>query len=81
MNLDLNKIIDTVNSRNLFLRLVITIIGAFLLAIHYNLFFEPNNLVIGGLSGLAVFFKKIFSWNATIFIYIAKWLILLVISF
>ena len=34
MNLDLSKIIDTVNSRNLFLRLIITIIGAFLLAIN-----------------------------------------------
>lgn len=78
MNLDLNKIIDTVNSRNLFLRLVITIIGAFLLAINYNLFLEPNNLVIGGLSGLAVLFKKIFSWNATIFIYIATSLLIVI---
>lgn len=78
MNLDLNKIIDTVNSRNLFLRLVITIIGAFLLAINYNLFLEPNNLVIGGLSGLAVLFKKMFSWNATIFIYIATALLIVI---
>lgn len=78
MNLDLSKIIDTVNSRNLFLRLIITIIGAFLLAINYNLFLEPNNLVIGGLSGLAVLFKKIFSWNATIFIYIATALLIVI---
>lgn len=78
MNLDLNKIIDTVNSRNLFLRLVITIIGAFLLAVNYNLFLEPNNLVIGGLSGLAVLFKKIFSWNATTFIYIATFLLIVI---
>lgn len=78
MNLDLSKIIDTVNSRNLFLRLIITIIGAFLLAINYNLFLEPNNLVIGGLSGLAVLFKKLFSWNATIFIYIATALLIVI---
>ncbi len=78
MNLDLSKIIDTVNSRNLFLRLIITIIGAFLLAINYNLFLEPNNLVIGGLSGLAVLFKKMFSWNATIFIYIATALLIVI---
>ncbi len=78
MNLDLSKIIDTVNSRNLFLRLIITIIGAFLLAINYNLFLEPNNLVIGGLSGLAVLFKKMFSWNATIFIYVATALLIVI---
>ena len=78
MNLDLSKIIDTVNSRNLFLRLIITIIGAFLLAINYNLFLEPNNLVIGGLSGLAVLFKKLFSWNATIFIYVATALLIVI---
>lgn len=78
MNLDINKIIDTVNSKNLFLRLVITIIGAFLLAINYNLFLESNNLVIGGLSGLAILFKKLFSWNATIFIYVATALLIVI---
>lgn len=78
MNLDLNKIIDTVNSKNLFLRVIITIIGAFLLAVNYNLFLEPNNLVIGGLSGLAVLFKKIFSWNATIFIYCATAILIII---
>lgn len=78
MNLDLNKIIDTVNSKNLFLRVVITIIGTFLLAINYNLFLEPNNLVIGGLSGLAVLFKKLFLWNATIFIYCATAILIII---
>lgn len=78
MNLDFNKIINTVNSKNLFLRIVVTIIGSFLLAINYNLFLEPNNLVIGGLSGLAVLFKKIFSWNATIFIYVATAILILI---
>lgn len=78
MNIDFNKIINTVNSKNLFLRIVVTIIGSFLLAINYNLFLEPNNLVIGGLSGLAVLFKKIFSWNATIFIYVATAILILI---
>ena len=70
MNLDMNMILDEVNRRNLFLRTVITTIGAFLLALCYNLFLEPNNLVIGGLTGLSIIVKKIFSINGTTFIYI-----------
>ena len=81
MNLDLNKILDEVNNRNLFLRIIITMIGSFLLAINYNVFLEPNNLVIGGLSGLAIVTKKIFSWNPTTFIYIATSFLLLISTF
>lgn len=81
MNLDLNKILDEVNNRNLFLRIIITMIGAFLLAINYNVFLEPNNLVIGGLSGLSIVTKKIFSWNPTTFIYISTAFLILISIF
>lgn len=54
------------------------ILGVFLLALNYNLFFLPNNLVIGGTTGLSIIFKSYI--NPQIFIYITSF-ILLIISF
>lgn len=56
------------------------VFGVFLLALCYNLLLLPNNLVVGGMSGLAIIFQNLFSWNATIFIYLSS-LSLLLISF
>ncbi len=54
------------------------ILGVFLLALNYNLFFLPNNLVIGGTTGLSIIFKSYV--NPKMFIYITSF-ILLIISF
>lgn len=54
------------------------VLGVFLLALNYNLFFLPNNLVIGGTTGLSIILKRYVS--PTIFIYIASF-ILLIVSF
>ena len=80
LDIDFNKIIERVNNKNLFLRLVLATIGAFLLSVNYNMFLSPNNLVIGGLTGLSIVCKQLFSWNPTIFIYSVT-AVLLTISF
>lgn len=54
------------------------VIGVFILALSYNLFFLPNNLVIGGTTGLSILLKN--KINPTLFIYAATF-ILLIISF
>lgn len=56
------------------------VIGVFLLALNYNLFFVPNNIIVGGTSGLALIFEKLFGLNSQIFIYSSSF-ILLIISF
>ena len=78
VNIDLNKIIDDVYNNNLFLRVIVTFIGTFLLALNYNLFLEPNDLVIGGLSGLSIIVKKVFSMNPTTFIYLATGVLIII---
>ena len=57
-------------------RIIGLIVGAFILAINYNLFLLPNNLVIGGTSGLSIIFKNII--DPTWFINIATILLLFV---
>lgn len=59
---------------------IIFVFGVFLLALTYNVFLHPNNLVVGGMSGLAIVLERLININATFFIY-ASSLILLVLSF
>ena len=78
--MDLKKILKIVTNKNRIPRTCFMILGIFLLALNYNLFFVRNNLVIGGTSGLAIVFNELFGWNNQIFIYITSFL-LLIISF
>ncbi|MBE6148890.1 MAG: YitT family protein [Firmicutes bacterium] len=56
------------------------VFGTFLLAMCYNTLLLPNNLVVGGMSGLSIVFQEMFGWNATIFIYLSS-IALLIISY
>lgn len=56
------------------------VIGVFLLGLNYNLFLVENNLVIGGMSGLAIVFNKLWGWNNQFFIYGSSF-VLLIVSF
>lgn len=76
--MDINKILKKVTDKNRISRLVFMILGVFFLALNYNLFFVKNELVIGGMSGLAIVFNKLWGWNNQIFIYATSFLLLLV---
>lgn len=56
------------------------VFGVFLLALCYNLFFVPNNLVVGGTSGLAIVIEELTGLNKQIFIYVTA-ILLLIISY
>ena len=58
---------------------VLFVIGSFISALSYNLFFVPNNFVGGGLGGLAIILNDIFSINASLVILIGN-AILIVVS-
>lgn len=79
--MDIKKIIKIVSNRNRLLRTLYMIIGVFLLALNYNLFFVEYNLVTGGVSGLAIVFHDWLGWNDKIFIYVANALLLLLSYF
>jgi len=56
------------------------IIGCFLLSLSFNLFFLPNNIVYGGVTGVSIIVNSLFKIDPSIFILIVD-LILLVISY
>lgn len=78
--MDIPKILKKVLDKNKIPRLILMILGTFLLGLNYNLFLKPNNLIVGGTSGLAIIFNDIFGWNDQIFIYTTA-IILIGISF
>lgn len=56
------------------------IIGCFLTTFAFNVFFLPNNIVTGGVSGLAIVIKNVFGISTTTFITIT-YIILIIVSY
>ena len=54
------------------------VFGTFCLALCYNLFFNPNDIVVGGMSGLAIVVNHLTGFNSQIFIYVSSTLLLIV---
>jgi len=62
------------------IKLIVFVIGIFIVAFNYNLFIIPNNLVIGGTSGIAILLKKLIGLEPKLFIYFTN-AVLILISF
>jgi uncharacterized membrane-anchored protein YitT (DUF2179 family) len=63
-----------------FLRLFYFVSGLLLFSISFTCFLSPNNLVFGGVSGIAIIFKELFNFNTSLFILVVS-IFLLLISF
>lgn len=74
------SIINEVDRKNFLIRLIFFTLASFLYGIIYNTFLVPNNIVIGGMSGLAIVIKEITGLPTTVFINIST-LILVIISY
>lgn len=77
--MDINSVLKVMDKKKA-TRLGFMVIGVFLLGLNYNLFLVENNLVIGGMSGLAIVFNKLWGWNNQFFIYGSSF-VLLIVSF
>ena len=70
-------ILKKLNEKDRFKRYTFLVIGCFLLAFAFNLFFVPFNLVTGGVSGIAIVIENIFGISTTLFVIISYSLLLL----
>lgn len=78
--MNLNELKSLIERKNYIRRFIALLMGVTLLALIYNLFLIPNNLVIGGTSGIAIILQELCGLNPNIFLYIASF-ILLIISY
>lgn len=75
-----NNIIDMISKKNRIKRIILTTFGCFIVAVVYNCFIVPNNLVTGGLGGTAILVSKITGIKPVIFIDAVS-ILLIIISY
>lgn len=80
MKFDYKELTEIVQSKNFWPRLLVMIIGVFIMAITYNIFLLHYELVTGGTSGLAIIVNELFNISPALFIFIIE-MILIILSF
>ena len=80
MKFDFKEIINEVTSKNFWPRLLIMTISIFIVSLNYNIFLLRNDLVIGGVSGIATILHSFIDINPGTFILISN-IVLLILSF
>jgi len=70
-------ILEIINTKNRPQRYFSMLIGVFLLAIAFNLFFLPREIVYGGISGISIIINYLFQIEPALFILIASIFLLL----
>lgn len=79
LNFDPHEIEQTVKRRDIVLKIFVVILGAFISATAFNMFYVPNNLVSSGLSSLGIIFSYFMDINAVTFVFLGN-LILIIVS-
>ena len=74
------RILEEIREKSKYKRLVRFIIGCFLVAIAYNLFLAPNDIVAGGVGGIAIILIELFKFDYSTVILIGN-IILLIVSY
>lgn len=74
------KILEQINSKSNVKRHIQFVIGCLLIAISYNLFLAPNNIVAGGVGGLAIIINYLTGIENSIVIFVAD-VLLLILSY
>jgi len=74
------QFINYLNKKTSTKRILQFLLGCFIIAVAYNVFIAPNNLVYGGVGGIAIILNNIFSIDNSISILIMN-VILIIISY
>ena len=74
------KILPKIQKKNRILRIALYLICIVIVAFSYNIFFVPNEIVMGGMGGLAIVVKKITGLSTSVFLLLTT-IILLILSY
>ena len=80
MKFNYKEIIDEVCSKNFWPRMIVMALSVFVVSLCYNVFLLRNDLVIGGVSGIATILHSVIDISPATFILIAN-VVLIIISF
>lgn len=76
----MDNVLSKINKDHKVTKFITFLLGCLIASLAYNIVFVPNNIIVGGVTGLAIIFKKITGLSTTIFVDIAD-LVLLLIGF
>ena len=79
-NKKLDKIQERINNKSKVKRYIQFIFGCLILAVSFNLFLAPNDLVTGGVSGISIILNDLFAINTSTFMLITN-IFLLILSY
>jgi uncharacterized membrane-anchored protein YitT (DUF2179 family) len=74
------RVVEYINKKSYMKRLIQFIIGCFIVSLAYNIFIAPNDLVPGGVGGIAIVLNNLFGLENSTTIFILD-IILLIISY
>lgn len=75
------NIIENIYNKFRIRRYIQLVVGIFIMAVTFNLFLYPNDIVFGGVSGLSIIANRLFDIEASMFIYATSSLLLIVSYF
>ena len=75
----MNSIKNIINEKGFFTKIIVFILGVFIISINYNLFVRPNSFVLGGASGLSILGNAAFGFDPIVTLYILN-IIFLILS-
>ena len=61
---------DIFTEKGFFIKIMVFLVGVFIIAINYNLFVRPNSFVLGGASGISILCNAAFGFDPVITLYI-----------
>lgn len=76
---EVTELFSSINTKHLVKKYITFILGLFLTAFAFTIFYSPNNIVCGGTTGLSIIFRELLNINPSLFIAISS-LILLIFS-
>lgn len=71
---------EKIKRNRMLVEVFLFVLGTFIVALTYNTLVIPNNIVVGGTTGIGIIFNKLFGWNIKLFVLISG-IALLFISF
>lgn len=76
---EVTELLSNINTKHLVKKYITFVLGLFLTAFAFTIFYSPNNIVCGGTTGLSIIFRELLNINPSLFIAISS-LILLIFS-
>ncbi len=76
----MKDVLKKIDKKHKLFRFIEMVFGVLIMALSFNLFILPNDIVVGGVSGISIIVYRLFNINISLFIFISC-LILLLVSY